>query len=263
MIRIAVIAFLMASSPGTQALPQVEVATIKPAAPAPDGRLTVTIGGDPGRIDYQGMPLRILLSRAFNVKDDQISGPDWLDTQRFDVTAKIPAGVSRDKVPAMLQALFVERFKIAFHHDKKEMGIYALVVGKNGLKLKEVEPPAGAGKLFVRTGHVETQGNLSSFADLISRMVDRPVFDMTGLKADYDIHLEWTPEPGQGSLFKGFPSPPPAAEGGGNPDRGNSDRSGPSLFTAIQEQLGLKLESRKAPVDIVVIDHIAKVPTEN
>jgi uncharacterized protein (TIGR03435 family) len=253
MIRVAVIAFFVAA----QALPQFEVATIKPSAPVADGRLTAAIGGDPERIDYQGLPLRILLSRAFNVKDDQISGPDWLDTERFDVMAKIPAGVSRDKVPAMLQALFVERFKIAFHHDKKAMGIYALVVGKNGLKVKEVEP-GGAGKLFVRTGHVETQGNLAFFADLLSRMADRPVFDMTGLKANYDIHLEWTPEPGQGALFKGFPSPPPTTEGGANPER-----TGPSLFTAIQEQLGLKLESRKAPVDIVVIDHIEKVPTEN
>src|ERR1017187_8048682 len=98
MIPIAAIAFLMASSLEAQALPQFEVATIKPSAPVADGRLTVTIGGDPGRIDYQGLPLRILLSRAFNVKDDQISGPDWLDTERFDVIAKIPAGVSRDRV---------------------------------------------------------------------------------------------------------------------------------------------------------------------
>jgi uncharacterized protein (TIGR03435 family) len=261
-IAVAAIALLVAASLEGQVLPQFEVATIKPSAPVADGRLTVTMGGDPGRIDYQGLPLRILLSRAFNVKDIQISGPDWLDTERFDVIGKIPSGVSRDKVPAMLQALFVERFKIAFHHDQKEMGIYALVVGKNGLKLKEADP-SGVGQLFVRTGHVETKGSLASLADLLSRMVDRPAFDMTSLKANYDIHLEWTPEPGQGSLFKGLASPPPAVEGSGNPDRGNSDRSGPSLFSAIQEQLGLKLESRKAPVDIVVIDHIEKTPTEN
>jgi uncharacterized protein (TIGR03435 family) len=248
-----------AQAPDARPLPQFEVATIKRSAPVVDGRWTVTMGGDPGRIDYQGLPLKILLSRAFNLKDDQISGPDWLDTERFDVTAKIPPSVSRDQVPAMLQALLVERFKIAFHHDKKEMGNYALVVSKNGLKLKEVAQPAGAGRLFVRNGHVETQGSLASFADLISRLAARPVFDMTGLKASYDIHLEWTPEPGQGSLFKGFPSPPsqPSAEGA------NPERTGPSLFTAIQEQLGLKLESRKAPVDIVVIDQIQKVPAEN
>jgi uncharacterized protein (TIGR03435 family) len=248
-----------AQAPDAQALPQFEVATIRRSAPVIDGRLTVTMGGDPGRIDYQGLPLKILLSRAFNVKDDQISGPDWLDTERFDVAAKIPPSVSRDRVPAMLQALLVERFKIAFHRDKKEMGIYALVVGKSGLKLKEVAEPAGAGRLFVRNGHVETQATLSFFADLISRLVDRPVFDRTGLKASYDIFLEWTPEPGQGSLFKGFPSPPsqPGTEGA------NPERTGPSLFTAIQEQLGLKLESRKAPVDIVAIDQIQKVPAEN
>jgi uncharacterized protein (TIGR03435 family) len=265
MNRSALIVFLTVSNlaaaqaPDAQPLPQFEVATIKRSAPVVDGRLTVTMGGDPGRIDYQGLPLRILLSRAFNVKDDQISGPDWLDTERFDVTAKIPPSVSRDRVPAMLQALLVERFKIVSHQDKKEMGIYALVVGKNGLKLKEVAEPAGAGRLFVRNGHVEMEGTLSSLADQISRQVDRPVFDRTGLKASYDIHLEWMPEPGQGSLFKGLPSPPsqPGAEGA------SPERTGPSLFTAIQEQLGLKLESRKAPVDIVVIDRIQKVPAEN
>jgi uncharacterized protein (TIGR03435 family) len=257
MFRAITMVILAASSfvsqvPAVTPLPRFEVASIKPSLPSPDGRITATIGGDAGRIDYEGLPLKMLLSRAFEVKDDQISGPDWLDTARFDIIAKLPDGAPRDQVPAMLQALLVERFKISLHHDKKELGIYALVTGKNGPRLKDATS-AGAGKLFIRTGHIEMQGNLSSFADFLSRMVDRPVFDMTGLKASYDILLNWTPDLGQGSIFKGFPATSPAA-GPENP--------GPTLFTAIEEQLGLKLEARKAPVDIVVIDHVEKTPAE-
>jgi uncharacterized protein (TIGR03435 family) len=253
LIAIVAVSCLIWQAPAAKPLQTFEVAIIKSSAPSPDGRVTATIGGDAGRINYEGLPLKMLLSRAFDVKDDQISGPDWLDTARFDILAKLPDGASREQVPSMLQALLVERFRISLHHDQKELAIYALVVGKNGSRLKDAAP-ANAGRLLVRTGHVETQGSLASLADFLSRMTDRPVFDLTGLKGNYDIDLEWTPEPGDESMFKGFPS---TASSSG------TERAGPALFTAIEEQLGLKLEGRKVPVDIIVIDHIDKAPSQN
>jgi uncharacterized protein (TIGR03435 family) len=252
-----------AQDPAAKVLPQFEVATIKPSAPITDGRVRIAMGGDPGRINYQGLPIKMILARAFDIKDYQISGPDWLDSERFDVMAKIPEGVSREQVPAMLQALLAERFKMTFHRDKKEMGIYALIVAKGGVKMKALEESAeGVGQMqMMGRGHFTSKLTLAGLADFLSRWVDRPVLDMTDTKANYDIKLDWTPEPGQGGMKGvGGPQGPPRGgeEGGSNPDT-----AGPSLFTAVQEQLGLKLESRKAPVDLLVIDHIEKTPTEN
>jgi uncharacterized protein (TIGR03435 family) len=263
------IAILVLSSwAAAQAVPQFEVATIKPSAPITGGRVQIGMGGDPGRINYQGLPMRMLLARAFDVKDYQISGPDWLDSERFDVMAKIPEGVNREQVPAMLQALLAERFKMAVHRDKKEIGVYALVAAKGGIKAKEVDEAAPGVGQFQMTGrgHLETKITMEGLANFLSRWVDRPILNMTDTKANYDIKLDWTPEPGQG-MMKGLapagppPGGPPPGEGGGGGPAGDS--VGPTIFTAVQEQLGLKLESRKAPVDMVVIDHMEKSPTEN
>jgi uncharacterized protein (TIGR03435 family) len=262
MIRsITVFAILVVSRlAAAQALPQFEVATIKPSAPITGGRVQIGMGGDPGRINYQGLPMRMLLAAAFDVKDYQISGPDWLDSERFDVMAKIPEGVKREQVPAMLQALLAERFKMTFRREKKEMGVYALIVGKNGIKAKAVDGSAkGVGQIMmIGRGHVESKVTLSGFADFLSRWVDRPVLDMTETKGNFDIKLDWTPEPGQG-VMRGLPVGPPRTDGG----EGGGDSNGPSIFTALQEQLGLRLESRKAPVDIVMLDHIEKIPAAN
>jgi uncharacterized protein (TIGR03435 family) len=242
-------------------LPQFEVATIKQSAPITDGRVMMSMGGDPGRINYQGLSMRLILARAYEMKDYQITGPDWIDSERFDVTAKIPDGVARELVPAMLRALITERFKLASHSDKKEMNVYALGVAKGGIKLKEVEAPAqGMGQVRMGMGHLETKGSLQALADFLSRMVDRPVLFLDTSKAVYDIKLDWTPEPGQG-MMRGMGAMH-AGNGEGGP-AASTDSQAPSLFTAIQEQLGLKLESRKAPVEMLVIDHLEKVPTEN
>jgi uncharacterized protein (TIGR03435 family) len=233
--------------------------------------MRVNIGSDPGRINYQGLSMRTILARAFTLKEYQITGPDWLDSERFDVMAKIPEGVNRDQVPVMLQALIAERFKLTFHREKKEMGVYALVVAKGGLKMKEVDPAAkGVGQLqMMGRGHLETRLSLSGLADFLSRWVDRPILDMTQTKASYDIKLEWTPEPGQtpkgmpAGMGPGGPGPGPGPGGDGPGGAGAADNPAPTIFTALQEQLGLKLEARKAPVDMVVIDHMEKAPTEN
>jgi uncharacterized protein (TIGR03435 family) len=214
------------------------------------------------------------------VKDFQISGPDWMNSTRFDVVAKLPANTTREQVPQMLQALLADRFKLTLHRDKKEMPVYVLVVGKNGPKLKESEdqgaPPPGAGpggpgqRGMVQMGRGRLTANrstVSGFADVLSRQMDRPVVDTTGIKGNYDITLEWTPDERQRMNFMpGGGGPPPGAEEHAAP-RANAPDSptsaGPTIFVAVQEQLGLKMEAKKNPVEILVIDHVEKVPTEN
>jgi uncharacterized protein (TIGR03435 family) len=196
---------------------------------------------------------------AYRVKDHQISGPDWLASQRFDIVAKLPEGASREQVPEMLQSLLVERFKLALHRDKKEHTAYALVVGKNGPKLHPSEGGAAGpgGTIKIGRGHLEVnKTTVSNFADMLSRLVDRPVLDMTELQGRFDFTLDFAPEGMKTfGMIMGAPAEKPAESA--------SEPSGPSIFTAVQEQLGLKLEARKAPVEILVIDHIEKVPTEN
>src|SRR5262245_24439362 len=136
--------------------PQFEVASIKPADPQPEGRMEIRMGGDPGRVNYTNVSLKDILQRAYSVKRPQITGPSWLETDRFNITAKIPDGVANDQVPAMLQALLVERFKLTVRREKKDMPVYALVVGKNGPKLEKAEedgagvaaPPAAGGAVM-------------------------------------------------------------------------------------------------------------------
>ena len=274
----SLLAAVCALSPGQTATttPTFEVASIKVAPPPTGNNLRVRMGGDAGRLDYNNVTLRDCIRFAYSVKDYQISGPDWLRQQRYDLVAKIPEGAPRDQVPAMLQALLVERFKLTVHRETKELPVYALVVGKNGPKITPSEitapPPGpgaggalpGGGRGMVRFGGggLEAKGmTVAGFAELMARMVDRPILDMTELKGNYDFKLQFTPEAGMMRMPfggpMGGPPPPPA------PAEGSSNASGPSIFTAVQEQLGLKLEGRKAPVEILVIDAAEKVPTEN
>jgi len=259
------------------ATPQFEVASVKEAPPPTGNGIRVRMGGDAGRLDYANVTLRDCIRIAYRVKEYQISGPDWLSAQRYDLVAKLPEGASRDQVPEMLQALLADRFKLKVHRDTKEQPIYALVVAKNGPKIKQSDPnegpPGGAvppgapggprGMMQIGRGSLQAkQMTVSNFADLLARIVDRPIVDMTELKGNYDFKLEYTPDPrvmqkmmmGAG-MPPGGPPPGAAAEG--------PSESGPSIFTAVQEQLGLKLDGRKAPIELLVIDSVEKVPTEN
>ncbi len=114
-----------------------EVASVKPAAPQPPGQFRISMGGDPGRVDYQGVSLKILIERAYQIKSYQVTGPDWLDSERFDVVAKLPDGAKPEDVPKMLQTLLAERFKLTVHREQKTLPVYALGVGKNGPKLQK------------------------------------------------------------------------------------------------------------------------------
>lgn len=239
-----------------------EVASIKPNA-ANDHR--VQIGFQPGgRFVATGITVRLLIAQAFNIRDFQISGgPGWMASDRFDINAKAEAGTERippDKLRPMLKALLVERFQLKFRAETKESPTYALVAGKGGPKLtkSEIQGEGPRTQMRMGRGQVSAKGiPMAMFANQLSNHVGRHVEDKTGLAGNYDVDLTWTPEPGQGfGLFGGAaPPPPPNAVAGAGGD-------GPTIFTALQEQLGLKLESSRGQVPVVVIESISK-PSEN
>jgi len=266
-------------------LPEFEVASIKPAPPPTGNNMRVMMGGNPGRVNMSNITLRDMLRQAYQVKDYQISGPDWMNSTRYDVVATIPHNTPREQVPLMWQSLLADRFKLTLHREKKELPVYALVVGKNGPTLKEAEdngapapppgpggfPGMGGGRGMVQMGRgrlTAKRATVGGFADLLSRQMDRPVVDQTELQGFYDFSLEWTPDERQRMQFMpGMPGPPPGAGGEDHAARAGGPEgpppSGPTIFVAVQEQLGLKMEAKKSPVEILVIDHLEKAPTEN
>ena len=233
-----------------------------------------------GGFRASGATLKMLLTLAYTVREFQISGgPKWIDSDRFDINARAehsagsdpssePSGppppmtdaerkTMQEQMAQRLQALFADRFQLVVHHETKEQQVYALVVGKNGSKLQLSQGAnARQGMMRMGRGSVEGQGvALDVLVQAISRQLGRPVIDRTGLMGRYDIKLQWTPDPGQNATPLGG-GPLPGAE------PPPTDPNGPSIFAALQEQLGLRLESEKAPVDLIVIDRVEK-PSEN
>jgi len=236
-------------------VPSFEVATIKPSKPDTPGQSITVRGRTFGTLNQT---VASMMTFAFGLHPDQIvGGPQWLRTDRFDISAEPEgSGMPNDKQwRAALAKLLADRFSLTFHRDKKELSVYALAVLKTGHKLtKNDTNPSGLPALFFRgLGIFPVQNaTMSDFAGTMQAVVlDRPVIDQTGLEGRYDFTLTWTPDETQFG-GRGGQAPPPA-------DPANAP---PGLFTAIQEELGLKLESTKAPVDVVVIDRLEK-PTEN
>lgn len=261
-----------------------EVASIKPSVPPPGGRgMNVGARGGPGTADptqitYSNMTLKLLIMTAYDMKNYQVTAPDWTgDGQRFNIAAKIPEGASKEDLRPMLRNLLAVRFQMKAHLEKKEMQAFALVVAKGGVRMKLSEemppgpngvasPPAPGPPKFDKDGFpivsgngmiLETQNGRSRLAakqatiaqicNFLGIQYARPVIDQTGLTGKYDYHLEFAPE-----------NAPPNAE-----SVASSGDPAPTLLMAIQDQLGLKLEAKKLPVDIVIVDHIEKTPTEN
>ena len=214
--------------------------------------LNTLVKGDEVKITMRNGNLLTFIEEAYGLKEYQIKGPEWLKSERFDIVATA-SHVTRNQLGLMLQTLLKERFKLEVHRESKVLPVYALVPGKNGPKIQAVKAEGdsgvwnGVGKLTAK------KLSMANFAESLSGQMDRPVVDMTGLEGVFDFTLEYTNQNIQ-PLFNGD-----GGEGTAAPDFG----SGPSIFTALQEQLGLKLESRKAPVEVLVIDHAEKVPTEN
>jgi len=274
---------LFAQAPvGSQ--PQFEVATVKPAdpnRPAP-ARSTGGPGSpNPERLSYR-MTLRNLLLLAYEIAYEQLAGPDWLGDTSFDIMAKVPAGSSAAQVHVMLQNLLVERFRMTLHHEMRDKPAYALTIAKGGPKLKETAypnaKPASNGSLeftldkndfpilpkdlavqarvnWMKNGSFRStfrafpmgefaQDLASVLAEAVPSvgMVPARVFDKTGLAGRYDFTLEYA-----NFIYSSV----------------DDTISGPSIFSAVEKQLGLKLEKVKAPLDTIVIDHIDKVPMEN
>jgi len=241
--------------------PKFEVASIKPSDPNANGSMVQNSPG--GRVRMTNTTLKNLIANAYEVRFFQVTGgPEWADSARFDIEAKGEAGAKQKDFAPMLRALLKERFQLVVRRETKEMPIYALVLarkdGKLGPQMKETtcqvydaehppptpKPgemrPMGCGGGSMGPGRLRESGaQVANLALSLSGLDDRVVLDQTGLKGKYDISLDWTPD-----------------------NRRADDNAGPSLFTALQEQLGLKLESAKGPVDMIVIEKAEK-PTEN
>ena len=254
-------------------LPHYEVSTVKPNQ-ADDGRFGTMIR--PDGIEMNGVPVQMVLRQAFSVGDDRIIGaPSWVYTQRWDIQAKVSpeeapklAKLKHSERMMMLQPLLADRFGMKFHHETRELPVYELVIAKGGSKLKESEVEAGPGsdpkaphsRLTFGMGNIEGQRfSIDNLADALSNAVGRTILDKTGLTERYDFTLHFNPEnmPPMGAAPGTGPDGPHA---GGGPQQ--PDSSDPDIFTAVQEQLGLKLVSAKGPVDVIVIDHIDK-PSPN
>jgi uncharacterized protein (TIGR03435 family) len=227
-----------------------EVASVKPGDPnsRPGG-----VGFGLGRFSATNYPLYKLIGWAYDARDHQISGgPNWLASTNFSIEAKldsaipIPPGLAGSQpVRLMLQSLLAERFKLAVHKETREEQLYELVPNKGGSKLKEVTVP---GQLRMGRGELTGRGAPVLFlVNQLSQQLGHSVVDKTGLTGRYDFTLKWTPDPGVTGTPLGGPDGLPSVES-----------SGPSIFTAVQEDLGLKLQSARGRVEIIVIDHVEK-----
>jgi uncharacterized protein (TIGR03435 family) len=263
------------------------------------GQMRVGKKVDKARVEYSSMSLDALLMEAYKIKSYQVVGPDWISgmsAPRFDIQAKMPEGSTEAQIPEMLQALLADRFGLKIHKDSKERNLYELVVAKTGLKMKPFEAPAekasddlgqgikvsgnmqdGKG-ITVRGGqdggttrmnmspdgknmHIEIgKMPMSALVEILTRMVDRPVVDMTDLKGDYQVALD-LPMSAMMAMAGAMNGGPPPGGGDANKMAEASD-PGTSIFESVQK-LGLKLEARKGPMETIVIDHLEKTPTEN
>ena len=274
-------AVLFAQTP--RARPEFEVASIKPSDPSDNTKVNIGVKIDGAQVHYTYFSLQEYLRLAYKVKYFQISGPEWLSSERFDIDAKLPAAANRDQVSEMLQSLLADRFQIKLHRDSKEFPVYGLLVAKGGIKAQEVPSGPDDGKsievavsgsargTFVNYGNgsyfnfsdnkVEIKKlTMAYLADMLARFVDLPVVDMTNLPGKYDFTLNVTEEDYtvmmiRAAMSAGVVLPPQALR----LLEGATDQS---LFTALRAE-GLILEKRKAPLDVIVIDRALKVPTEN
>ena len=267
---------LLAQTQGAGPLPSFEAASIKRNTSGEAGGPYLQIEGS--QLVVVNNNLFTIIRTSWNIQPNQIlGGPDWVrsDSERFDITAKIPDGTKRDQVRPMAQALLAERFKLKVHRETRELPVFALVVARSDRTLgpqlavsafdckawsaamrrgEKVAPPPPNGDKFVcgsktAPGRILAGGiQIADLAAVLSNFVGgRPVVDRTGLTADYEFDLRWTPEALPGPSAESFV---------------RVDPDGPSLFTAVQEQLGLKLEATTGPVEVLVIDS-AERPTPN
>ncbi len=222
--------------------PQFEVASVKVSTTDPS--FSAMNSGN-GRLTAINVTLKRCITGAYGIGPNLIfGGPDWLDSDRFEITAKAEQPVGDRILMTMLQTLLAERFKLALHREEKPIEAYVLEVTKNAAKLEKGDG-LGAKTSTARGDIVATNATMDRFAEILSRQMDLPVVNHTGLDGVFNLRLQWTPE-------SAGPATPP--EGAVIEE--------PSIFTAIQEQLGLRLRAQKVPVEVLIIDH-AERPSDN
>jgi uncharacterized protein (TIGR03435 family) len=277
--------------------PSFEAASVKPAELG--GRGLGPLRGGPGTNapgQLSGVAsLKTLLMRAYRLKDYQIAGPAWMDSERYEIVAKIPQGASGPQVSVMLQELLAERFGVMAHRETKQLPLYALTIAKGGPKFKassqdaaEVEagtlvspkmtmgadglPEMAGGQTIPRSYEVVIGGSdglvykrwarretMEQLADYLSARLGRPVLDATGLKDTYDFTLAWATDNGGAGVPRTGP-PPDEIDMHSGPILTDP---GMAIFAALPAQLGLKLEARRGPVEILVVDKADRVPKGN
>ncbi|MEP7352223.1 MAG: TIGR03435 family protein [Acidobacteriota bacterium] len=288
-MRISLLAvFVVAASAGFSQTPklQFDVASIRPSPELPQGQggAAIHVDGQQMRCNY--FSIKDYIALAYRLKLPQVMGPDWLAQQHFEISATLPAGTTSAQFPEMLQALLAERFGLKLHHDKKEFSVYALELGKGPLKLKEipVDPNApaplggveasgggsaagisvnlgnGAAYTFTNNKFEAKKLTMALATSQLERYLDRPFVDMTGLKGSYDFAFDVTEEDYRAMLVRIA-----LASGVTLPQQAMRALDGNSLSSLMDgmEKLGLKMDARKAPLDIVVVDQMQKTPTEN
>jgi uncharacterized protein (TIGR03435 family) len=287
--------FCAAGAQTSGAMLKFEVASVKPASygAGADGICRGGPGnGDPQRFTCRYVELKRIIVRAFGLRPFQIAAPDWTQNQRFDMQAVVPPGATKEQFEAMLQDLLIERFHLAFHREAREMARYELLVAEGGPKLKEAQlmaaspalaeqpdrknlpldkdgypikrtqaPGMGAvlNSVDGRTRFYQPRGPVDALLPVLEMTLDKPVVDATGLKGAYEIEMRWVGESPFGSQMR-------AAQARANavPETPPDPRpSGPTLQQALRDQLGLKLELKKGPVETLVVDRVDKVPTGN
>src|SRR5665213_2344722 len=267
--------------------PQFEVASVKPSPQGAPEQMSIGVHVDGARVSCSYLSLRDYIRMAYRVKDYQIVAPEWVGTERYEIAATLPPGGTREQVPDMIRILLADRFQLKAHQEKKDFPAYALVVDKGGLKIRESPLDTDADGLKKDPVNVTASGSrngvslnlghgsfftfadnkleakkltMTSLAETMARFVDRPIVDMTGLTGTYDLVLNFTEDDYRAMLIRsaldaGVMLPPQARQA-------MEAASGDSLFTAIQTA-GLKLERRKEPLDVMVIDRAEKIPSEN
>ena len=273
--------------------PAFEVALIKEARPPSSiesiqaGQFHIGMNINGSRADYGFMSLADLIPYAYHVKRYQLSGPRWMNESRWDILAKIPEGQPADRAPEMMQNLLVERFKLSIHRENREQSVYALVVANGGLKIKEEaheEEPGMGGGLNVRindgvaisggatatmrmapspTGGVQLQMakiTMAALADRLTQFMDRPVVDATRLKGNYQVTLDLPIDVMRGMAFAQKLAALAGLGSFGAPEASTPDRS--PIIKSVKD-LGLELQSRKAPIETIIVDRVEKTPSAN
>lgn len=279
MLRSVLAVLFGCSALNAQPAPKVEfeVASVK-ASPPPEPGVAIRVGcrGGPGTNDpvlytCQNISLSNLVTLAYNIAFYQLSAPDWAVTTRFDLRASVPQGTTKEQLALMIQNLLADRFKLAVHRESREIQRYELTVAKNGRKFKEAAPPSpppsndsqpapgppkpdkdgypaigprgGMAIMRNRARLYQPETTMAALASQLSGQFGAPVADLTGLTGKYEIGLYWI-------------AAPPGVLVDSTPD-------GPDLRQALQEQLGLRVESKKGPVEFLVVDHVDRTPGEN